>query len=258
MRHALIGDTGFVGSNLRHQASFQEQFHSSNIQDIHGHSYDLLVCAGAPATKWKANQYPEEDWANIQSLINHLSSVKAKYFVLISTVDVYPTPSEVDENSPITPSLAEPYGKHRYFLEEFVRQNFSQNTIVRLPGLFGTGLKKNFIYDLIYNNCLQLTHKDSVFQFYNLNCLWRDLQRVMAYELPLVNFATEPVRAQDLARECFNLHFDNVTERPPVNYDMRSQHAHVFGVNAAYFSSAQETFSQIRSFVSKQAKTNGI
>lgn len=258
MRHALIGNTGFVGSNLRHQASFQEQFHSSNIQDIQNRAYDLLVCAGAPATKWKANQHPEEDWANIQSLINNLSLVKAKYFVLISTVDVYPAPSEVDENSPITSSLAEPYGKHRFFLEEFVRQNFSQNTIVRLPGLFGIGLKKNFIYDLVYNNCPQFTHKDSVFQFYNLNHLWRDLQRVIAHELPLVNFATEPVRAQDLARECFSLHFDNVTERLPVNYDMRSQYAHIFGSNTPYFYSAEETFSQIRSFVSKQAKATGI
>ena len=54
----------------------------------------------------------------------------------------------VDENSTILVSK-EAYGKNRYYLEEWVKNNISDYLIVRLPGLFGKNIKKNFIYDLI-------------------------------------------------------------------------------------------------------------
>ncbi len=256
MHRGIIGNSGFVGSNLCNQTLFQEQFHSSNIQNIEGRAYDTLVCAAAPATKWQANQYPDNDLANIQKLISHIRTVKVNYFVLISTVDVYPVPEHVDEDTAIATTHTEPYGKHRYYLEECVRQTFPQHSIVRLPGLFGMGLKKNFIYDLIHNNCLHLTHRDSVFQFYNLDHLWNDIQLVIDNKLPLVNFATEPVRTQEVARHCFNLTFDNITERPPATYNMCSKYSGLFGSFTPYFYSAEETFSQIRHFVSKQAKAS--
>ena len=44
----------------------------------------------------------------------------------------------------------EPYGANRYKLEQWVADNFSNYLIVRLPGLFGINLKKNFIYDYIH------------------------------------------------------------------------------------------------------------
>ena len=51
---ALIGYSGFVGGNLLRQRSFDACFNSSNIEAIAGRSFDLVVCAGAPAEKWKA------------------------------------------------------------------------------------------------------------------------------------------------------------------------------------------------------------
>ena len=97
MKSALIGYTGFVGSTLTRSFDFDALYRSTNIANIEGEKFDLLICAGAPAKKWYANQHPEEDGASINNLIEHLSKVEAKYFVLISTVDVFRNPIGVDE-----------------------------------------------------------------------------------------------------------------------------------------------------------------
>ncbi|HZS04867.1 MAG TPA: NAD-dependent epimerase/dehydratase family protein [Blastocatellia bacterium] len=258
MTTALIGFSGFVGSSLDCQATFDDRYNSANISEVRGRSYDLIVCAAAPAVKWLANQKPEEDLDNLRMLMGHLKKVSAARFLLISTVDVYRTPREVNEDTPIDPLQVEPYGRHRYYLEEFVRENFSQVSIVRLPGLFGLGLKKNLIYDLINNNCLHLTHCESVFQFYNLKHLWSDLQTVIRHSLPVVNFSTEPVCAREVALKCFGRAFDNLTEKSPVAYDMRSKYAHLFGSRTGYLYSAEQVTEEIRLFGIAQLKARTV
>ena len=117
MRTALIGYTGFVGSNLALQYEFTDLYNSKNITDIAGKSYDLLICAGVKAQKWVANQQPEKDLADIQALIDQLSKAEIKQFVLISTIDVYPNPVNVDEDSLIDKTNHHPYCLNRLYLE---------------------------------------------------------------------------------------------------------------------------------------------
>jgi dTDP-4-dehydrorhamnose reductase len=252
MTSALIGYSGFVGGTLLGRTKFEALYRSTNIEEIRGRSFDLVVCAGAPAAKWLANQEPEKDWANLQTLMGPLEEISAGLFVLISTVDVYRMPPAVDEDTVIDPTLLDAYGRHRFLLEEFVRGRFKDSLIVRLPGLFGQGLKKNFIYDLLHDNCPEWTHRDSVYQFYDLENLWDDLQKLMDLKIPLINLAAEPVRAAEVARECFGMDFTNRTERPPAFYDMRTRLAHLFGKSGNYLFSATETFERIRRFVKKE------
>ena len=113
MKTALIGCTGFVGTTLQRSVPFDDGFHSTDIAAIEGKSYDLVVGAGAPAKKWLANQKPAEDAAAIDGLIAHLKTVKARTFVLVSTVDVFRSPVAVDENSPVTTEGLQPYGYNR-------------------------------------------------------------------------------------------------------------------------------------------------
>nr|WP_280922051.1 NAD-dependent epimerase/dehydratase family protein [Paenibacillus sp. PvR133] len=255
-KNCLVGFTGYVGSTLLAQTTFDELYNSSNIESIKGMEYDLVVCAAAPAVKWKANQAPEEDLANINQLISCLKEVKAQKFVLISTVDVYSTPIKVDESANIQTETAEPYGKHRFYLEQFVTKTFHDHLIIRLPGLFGKGLKKNFIYDLIHDNALHLTHHLSEFQFYNMNHLWDDIQIALDNSLSIVNFATEPVSAKEIARAGLNINFSNETEKKPVLYDMRSLYSHIFSDrdNKEYMKSKKEVLQEIKAFIEEEKR----
>jgi|TARA_B100000315_G_C14449669_1_gene528527 nucleoside-diphosphate-sugar epimerase len=253
MRYGLVGHTGFVGSNLKVQIPFDEFYNSSNIKDIKGRKFDTIFCAGATAAKWTANQNPEDDLKNINMLIDNLREITADRFILISTVDVYSNVIGVNEDTPIDVSDHHSYGKHRFYLEEFVEDTFEKVNIIRLPGLFGKGLKKNAIYDLIHNNCLELIHCDSVFQFYDLNRLKGDIEIVLKNNLPVVNFSSEPVSIKEVALNVFSIHFDNRTEKQPVFYDMRTKYSTFFDSCVEnYIISKKEVMGSLKKFVVKE------
>jgi len=252
MANALIGFTGFVGGNLRRQARFEGLYNSTNVESIAGQTYDLVVCAGAPAEKWKANRDPEADGRAIGRLTAALEQVHAAQVVLISTVDVYPSPVEVDEGSPIDPEKATPYGRHRFGLEVFTTARFN-TLVVRLPGIYGEGLKKNVIYDLLHDNHLEAIHSDSAYQFYGLDRLWQDVQTALAASLKLVNFATEPVTVREVAKEAFGMDFENrPPELNPARYDFRSRFAEQLGGKGGYLQAKEQVLAGIAAFVRKQ------
>lgn len=251
MKTALIGYTGFVGSNLSNQYKFDDLYNSSNIGDIDGKSYDLVVSAGARAEKWRINQEPEKDLAEINGLIFHLKTIKARQFVLISTVDVYKNLSGVDEDTQIEMEGLHAYGSNRYHLEQFCRDKF-EATVVRLPGLFGQGLKKNVIYDFLHDNNISNIHYAGKFQYYDLGHIWKDIQVALENNLKLVNFATEPVLTSDIAKRCFGMEFTNEPEGAPAgSYDMHTKYAKVFGGNGFYICSADQELDEIKAFVQK-------
>jgi nucleoside-diphosphate-sugar epimerase len=249
MSNGLIGYTGFVGSNLLRQTEFHNLYNSRNITEIEGQKFDYLVCAGAPAVKWLANKEPEKDRENLLNLMTCLETVKAEKLVLISTVDVYPIPLGVDEDTPIDLAQCQPYGKHRLELENFIAEHFN-SLIVRLLGLFGEGIKKNIIYDFLHNNIGGWIHKDSVFQFYNLANLWQNIQIALRQNISVVNFAVEPVSVEEVAREAFGFAFTNTPEQTPVKYDMRTKYYSSFqGLDLGYLYTREQTLLEIKHFV---------
>ena len=147
--NGLIGYTGFVGKNLD-SSVFQLKYNSQNIQEICGQQFDFLVCAGVPGHKTLANQFPQKDWASISLLIECLEQVKCSHIVLISTIDVFQEGTKGDEDSLLSETGLPAYGRHRLKMECFISEYFDNHTIIRLPGIFGKGLKKNFIFDLIF------------------------------------------------------------------------------------------------------------
>lgn len=249
MTRCLIGHSGFVGGNLLAQAPFDETYNSSNIQAIRGKQFAEIWCAGVSAVKWQANKFPEEDWQGIQRLLEALSSVRAERFVLISTIDVYKSPLGVNEDTPIETEGHHPYGLHRRTVEEVIAQRFPVHHIIRLPGLFGRGLKKNIIYDFLHGNQVENIHADAVFQFYGLDDLTRHIRLAIEHALPLINFATEPVSVREVAQHAFGIDFVNQPFPDPPRYDMQTRYGALFGSPTPYLFSKAEVLGQIADFV---------
>lgn len=248
MNDALIGYTGFVGSSLLRQASFGGLYRSSNIGEIKGREYDRIVCAAAPAQKWIANREPEKDLQNIQALIRNLDEVRCDRFVLISTVDVFGDPRGVDEDSRVEEEGLHPYGLHRRLLERFVEERFGSHTIIRLPGLVGPGLRKNAIYDFLNGNNTEQIDSRGVFQFYPMVNLWPDIERAIESDIGLLHLASEPISIAEIVEEGFARHFDNVLDRPPPKYDLRTKYGSRYGVVGPYLYSKREEMIAIRAY----------
>jgi hypothetical protein len=146
---ALIGKTGFVGGNLARQHAFSASFSRSDIHSSVGHSYSTVVCAAAPGSMFAANRDPDGDAASVDAVISALSRIRAKRLVLISTIAVlkrFDGQQDEDTNSFET---EKPYGVNRRRLEVFCTERFESALIIRLPALFGPGLRKNFIFDIL-------------------------------------------------------------------------------------------------------------
>lgn len=244
----LIGYTGFVGGNLDRQAHFHTRVNRANLHELRGHTAGLVVCAAAPAAKWLANRHPRRDRSNLDSLVAALDGVTAERFVLISTVDVYPDPVGVDEDDGVDDVDHHAYGRHRRLLERYVEGRFSRRLVVRLPALFGEGLKKNFIYDLHLDRAeVALTHRDSQFQFYDVARLWTDLERLLSTDLELVNLVTEPVQASTVARVAYGREHKHRTA-DVVRYDVRSIYADALGGANGYVQDASEVLRRLTAF----------
>ena len=255
MTNALIGYSGFVGSTLLKQAHFSALFRSTNIHEIENHEFDVVVCAGAPAQKWIANRDPADDRKKIDALIDHLRTIKCKKFILISTVDVFKEPIEVNESTPVDESGLHAYGLHRRMLEKFVEQHFPSHLIIRLPGLVGPGLRKNVIFDFLNNNNLYAIESRGVFQFYPMTNLWYDIQIALEAGLSLVHLTAEPISVADVSLQGFGRPFMQTLENPPARYDMQTRHAQIFGSGGQYQYCSRETIQAIRAYAQSEPMT---
>lgn len=248
MANALIGFSGFVGSTLLKQAQFQALYRSTNINDIDGQTFDTVVCAGAPAQKWIANKDPAADLLKIEGLIAHLKTITCKTFILISTVDVFKSAINVDENSAIDEVGLNAYGLHRRYLERFVESHFEHYLIVRLPGLVGPGLRKNVIFDFLNNNNLSAIDSRGVFQFYPMINLWYDIQTALDAGLKLVHLTAAPISVADVALKGLGNPFSQALANPAATYDLRTCHAEIFGATGHYQYSARDTIQAVRAY----------
>ena len=253
VRRALVGWSGFVGGSLDARIAPVARFRSTDVDRLPAADVDEVVCAGAPAEKWRANAEPEADRAGIRRLVDALDGSRAGSCVLVSTVDVFADSRGVDETTPPDTTQEQAYGRHRAELEEFVRRRFDDVLVVRLPGMYGPGLKKNLVYDLVHQPDARFAHQDSSFQFYDVRDLWGHVLLARDAGLSVVNLATEPVTSAQVARECFGVDY-RCDDRPQVAYDLRTAHAAALaGREGPYLRSADEVLTGIRTWGARPA-----
>jgi len=245
---ALIGHTGFVGQNLRRQVPFDVLVNSSNVDELRGRSFALVACAGARAEKWKASRDPAADLAGIERLLSVLEEVRAERFVLVSTVDVFETPAGVDESASADARHA--YGRNRRKLEELCAERFGAQ-VLRLPGLFGPGLKKNAVYDLLHGYQVEKIHPDSTYQFYDVRQLWPDAEKADRAGIRLLHLSAEPLSMHEIASVCFGREL-SPPSGVPAHYDVRSRHAGLWGGRDGYLRSREEVLRGLAQFVREE------
>ncbi len=169
---SLIGNTGFVGSNLLENGDFDAVYNSKNVKNAYGTNPEVLIYAGVTGTKYLANLYPEQDKQIIEAAKKNILEICPQKLVLISTVDVNSRLDDVDEDSAISAEGLHTYGRNRYELEEWVKEHIQDYHIIRLPAIYGKNLKKNFIYDMIH----PVPQKLSMELFHNAICLNADIK----------------------------------------------------------------------------------
>jgi nucleoside-diphosphate-sugar epimerase len=216
-KHAIIGYSGFVGSNLLKQYKKKykriDLFNSKNIFKIsNNNSYKSVFCAALPAAKWIANKYPNKDKLNTLKLIKNLKNIRTELFVLISTIDVH---------------FNHVYGKNRKMLEYFVKNNFQNYLIIRLPGIFGTGLKKNVIYDLINKNELQKIYSNDYFQWYDLDLLKKNIESLKINKNKIYEFYSAPIENKKIIN-LFKKIDSKKVRLNPIRYKFRPKNGYMF------------------------------
>lgn len=256
MNSALIGYTGFIGSNLARQFAFNECYNTSNISDIRGREFDLVVCGGVSALKWRANQDPVQDLLRIDALLADLRFVRAARMIVLSTVDVYPQHLGVDEAFDCHMGQNHAYGRNRLYFEDEVRAQFGDVTVLRISGVFGPGLKKNVIYDLLHDNCLDRINPDSTFQYYNVAHLWHDIQRIEGKSLRLINMVTEPISTGKLVARFFPEKKIGQNPMPLANYDVRTCHGVALGGSGDYLAGAAEVMAELEEFMAGSSRVD--
>uniref|UniRef100_A0A6C0CPF8 Xylose isomerase-like TIM barrel domain-containing protein n=1 Tax=viral metagenome TaxID=1070528 RepID=A0A6C0CPF8_9ZZZZ len=259
MTSALVGYTGFVGSNLLQFYPVDEFYNSKNFYAAKGKHFSKLFFSGIPAVKWYANKNPEHDKTTIDSIKSVLDTITVDEIILISTIDVYnDVTCKNDEDSEIHYEKNHTYGKNRYLFEEYIKERFEKYHIVRLPGLFGKGLKKNIIFDLINNNRIENIPLQSSFQWYYLDWLKKDIDNILEKNIKVCNLFTEPVHTNkiiSLFEEIYKVNYgfqieyfgnNNVT----VKYDTCTKYGKLFNSSKeSYIRTEKDILDGLREFL---------
>ncbi len=299
-----------MGGNICAAGSFEGLYNSKNIEEAFGTNPELLIYAGITAEKFIANKFPEQDLEIIRNAEENIQKINPKQLVLISTIDVYEDSFHADEEMPALGQGV--YGQHRSLLEQWVKENQKDYLIVRLPALFGKGIKKNFIYDYIkyipallneekfgqlsaehpelknyYNlnekgfyacrdlideeqeevkglfrklgfSALNFTDSRAVYQFYNLENLYSDIQKALEKSIKVLNITTEPLRSSDVYQYLTGEEFVNEITDQPVVYDARTRYFKEMGGfaaadgNGGYLYRKKDILEEIKEFTIKE------
>jgi nucleoside-diphosphate-sugar epimerase len=217
----------------------------SNISELANLDCAHFVVAAVSAAKWLANLDPEKDKNAISDLLAQLNPNSGYSLTLISTIDVFPKGEEFNEETENQKmENDEGYGKNRAWLEIALQEKFPDLTIVRLPGLFGPGLKKNLLFDLTNNREIAKINPNSEFQFYNVLNLAKDLNIIWEKSIRIQNIATEPIAVKEVL-SIFDAHGKGTLSEKRFAYRMKT-------LNSSSFDSSQKDYIESKESVLNQ------
>ncbi|MCL5071163.1 MAG: NAD(P)-dependent oxidoreductase [Actinobacteria bacterium] len=137
---ALFGAGGFVGKSLFSALSKTGKYHvvpitRENYSSSIGKFYNIIINSAMPAARFWAKNNPAKDFQeSVQKTANILYGCTFDKFVQISTVSA-------------RCQLDTVYGRHKLATEDLC--NYGNNLIIRLSSMFGSGLKKGVLIDML-------------------------------------------------------------------------------------------------------------
>jgi hypothetical protein len=243
---AIIGHTGFIGSNLKFLYKSKYNFNTKNIRLVNKHKYDLVILCAPSSKMWVANKFPKKDKNNIRKIINILKKIGTKKIVLISTIEVYGKNNNKNELNKVNKKSNNSYGRNRIFLEEFVNNFFSDKLIIRLPIVYGKNFTKNCIYDLQNKNNINLLNGDDLIQLYNVKNLKRDIDFCLIKKIKLINISSKPITLKLIDKKFFGIDL-NLNKKPRI---MRMKTTVL--KKKKYFYSQRQTIDDLKYFLKKK------
>lgn len=158
----IIGARGFVGSALLRAAQARGWAVTAGTRErlpaLAGQRFELVINANGNSRKYLARRDPAFDYrASVESVRASLRAFPCARYLLISSVDVYPTPERAattHEHAAITPEALDTYGRHKLLAEEAVIEAAPAWLILRLGQMLGPGLGKGPIFDLLHDRPL--------------------------------------------------------------------------------------------------------
>lgn len=248
----LIGNTGLVGTTILESEHFDYTFNSKNINEFVNIAQDgdelFLTCL--PATKWLVNKNLQADLDNINNIISIISQKHYSKIILISTIDVYCDNKLYEDESYDIRVNKLSYGTNRYLFELMVRDLVKTDSlkIFRLPALFNKHIKKNILFDLINNNNIDQINVNTMFQWYNLDNLSKDI-RYFERQYPdtnLFNLFTEPIKTEDIVKL-----FDGAINKVDNTKDWFTYDYYTNLSIDNYILSRNKVFEQIKTFINE-------
>jgi sugar phosphate isomerase/epimerase len=255
MNNAIFGYTGLVGSYLNKYYMFKYLYNSENINQASNKTFDTIFISCIPAIKWLANKNPENDNKIIETIKNIFRTITANKVILISTIDIYNIiNNRSNESTTIDNKNNNTYGKNRYLFENFIRKQFENVIIIRLPALFGSGLKKNIIYDLLNSNEIDKIYINSSFQWYNLEWLKEDIDICINNNIKECNLFTEPLPTSKII-ELFPKYDYTNNPKKYFNYDSTTinEKYFQFGRNG-YIRDKELVYDSLKNFILREKK----
>lgn len=194
----IIGSNGFVGSNVLEALKNEDivLIDRSNIDLCSSYDYrTLFICAGE-ARKWFVNSNVKDATKNVVDLYTSISRYRASQVIYFSSIDVYNKDLTINDGY-----STEPYGVTKLVLEELISKTFANCVIVRLGALFGKGLKKNFLFDLLNERHEWIEKQSSLsgFQYFNMGqikLVWENVEKIQG--LHIVDAFSEVVYNRDI------------------------------------------------------------
>ncbi|OGN05686.1 MAG: hypothetical protein A2831_00580 [Candidatus Yanofskybacteria bacterium RIFCSPHIGHO2_01_FULL_44_17] len=140
MTVAVFGANGFVGSKIYSSLLTAGKYRvipvtRDNYPSSIGKFYNIVINAAMPGARFWANNNPDKDFVEtVQKTANILYGCTFDKFVQISTVSVRYQPDTI-------------YGRHKLLAETLC--NHGDNLVIRLSSMFGDGLKKGVLIDIL-------------------------------------------------------------------------------------------------------------